>query len=196
MEFLIDNVEVFGIGNSVIASGYPMKAETRYSGYKQSRADKLADNSPGTGHNNFLKGIIIQADITASIKWWVQQERYSFADIISSQSTMHKLKDMNLDKTYIDYVDDRVIEVMKGLQEQYNENPTKENFYKLIYTNPDGLMLTARITTNYLQEKTIYNQRRTHKLDEWQKYCDWLETLPNSHWITNNGDKQHADKGD
>ena len=185
----IDNVKVYGKIPSVIASGYPMSVHISQTRADFNRADKLADNPAGTGHNNFLKGVIIQADITASIKWWAQQERYSFADIISSQSTMHKLKDMNLDEAYIDYVDNRVVEVMKELQEQYNEKPTKENFYKLVYTNPDGLMLTARITTNYLQEKTVYNQRKNHKLEcEWGVYCNWLASLENNKWITKKGE--------
>jgi len=187
-KFSIDNTEVYGRVESVMASGYPKVADYKESGYKQDRADALADNPPGTGHNNWLKGVVIQADITASIKWWVQQERYSFADIISSQSTMHKLKDMDLSESYIEYVDNRVIKIMQELQEQYNENPTKENFYKLIYSNPDGLMLTARITTNYLQEKTIFQQRNQHRLTEWIDYCEWLKSLPHSHWITGEED--------
>ena len=182
--FKINNVDVFGIGMSVVASGYPMRTNTKNSDISEDRADRLANNPPGSGHNSFLKGVVIQADIKATIKWWVQWGRYSFSDIISSQSTVHKIKDFDLDDAYIKYVDDRIIKIMKNLQKEYNENPTKENFYKLIYSNPNGMLLTARITTNYLQEKTVYQQRRNHKLKEWQKYCDWLESLPYSHWMT------------
>ena len=67
---------------------------------------------------------------------------------------------------------------MKELQKEYNENPTKENMYKMLYTNPCGLKLTARMTTNYLQLKTIYHQRKNHRLQEWQDFCKWIETLP------------------
>lgn len=185
MEFKIEKVRISGFDESVVASGYPKDAPQELSDYSFYRAEGLASNPPGTGHNNFLKGITIQADITASIKWWVQWGRYSFADIVSSQSTMHKLSDFDLDVAYNQYVDDRIIEIMKELQRQFNENPTQENFYKLIYSNPDGLMLKARITTNYLQEKTIYQQRKNHKLEcEWGKYCEWLEGLKESHLIT------------
>lgn len=34
------------------------------------------------------------------------------------------------------------------------------------------------MTTNYRQLKTIYFQRKDHKLDEWHKFCDWCESLP------------------
>ena len=54
----------------------------------------------------------------------------------------------------------------------------KKDFYqKLIATCPQGLMKSMRITTNMLQLKTIHSQRRNHKLEEWQIFCDWIETL-------------------
>ena len=34
------------------------------------------------------------------------------------------------------------------------------------------------MTTNYRQLKTIYAQRRTHRLPEWREFCAWVETLP------------------
>jgi len=46
------------------------------------------------------------------------------------------------------------------------------------------LELTARMTTNYRQLKTIYAQRRNHLLPDWQMFCDWIETLPYSELIT------------
>ena len=45
-------------------------------------------------------------------------------------------------------------------------------------TNPCGFKLTAGMTTNYRQLKTIYAQRRTHRLPEWREFCAWVETLP------------------
>jgi hypothetical protein len=33
-------------------------------------------------------------------------------------------------------------------------------------------------TLNYENLINIYHARRNHKLDEWHKYCDWIETLP------------------
>ena len=35
------------------------------------------------------------------------------------------------------------------------------------------------VQCSYLQLKTIYFQRRNHKLKEdWVTFCDWCETLP------------------
>ena len=54
----------------------------------------------------------------------------------------------------------------------------KVKYLEILYSNPCGMYLTARMTTNYQQLKTIYQQRRFHRLPEWQDFCDWIETLP------------------
>ena len=48
----------------------------------------------------------------------------------------------------------------------------------LAYACPMGLELTARVTTNFLQLKTIYNQRKNHKLPEWLQFCEFIKSLP------------------
>ena len=56
---------------------------------------------------------------------------------------------------------------------------TKEDLFNIIVANiPSGLMLTARMTTNYLQLKSIVNQRSNHKMQEWRLLCDYFKTLP------------------
>jgi hypothetical protein len=45
------------------------------------------------------------------------------------------------------------------------------------------------MTTNYRQLKTIYSQRKTHRLPEWKEFCAWIETLPYSELIT--GEKEN-----
>ena len=67
---------------------------------------------------------------------------------------------------------------MKRLIAAYNENPTVENYLTVLYNNPSGFKLTARMTTNYRQLKTIYYQRRNHRLPEWRTFCSWIEELP------------------
>ena len=67
-------------------------------------------------------------------------------------------------------------------QQELNEKK-KRMYLEILYSNPAGFRLTARMTTNYRQLKTIYKQRRTHRLPEWQAVCDWIETLPHSELI-------------
>jgi len=60
----------------------------------------------------------------------------------------------------------------------------KHLYLRVLYSVPSGLRLTAGITTNYLQLKTIYHQRKDHRLPEWREFCKWIEALPFSGLIT------------
>ena len=73
---------------------------------------------------------------------------------------------------------------MKELADDYNGDPTDEKYLTLLYSNPVGFKLTARMTTNYRQLKTMYDQRRTHRLPEWRAFCKWVESLPHAEFIT------------
>lgn len=181
----IANVKILGFEESIKASKYPMSIDVDSLNTDiTNTVDKLAKNPAGTGHNNFLSGIVIQFDLTFSNKAWVEFERYHFAQIVSSQSTMHRISRMDIKKTCNRYVDDRIIDIVEQLKAKYLETQDKEDYLTLLYNIPSGLELTARISTNYLQLKTIYKQRRTHRLPDWQVFCDWIETLPHSEWLT------------
>lgn len=66
------------------------------------------------------------------------------------------------------------------IEQQIDKKYTKYEVYMKIISNcPMGLEQTMRVTTSYLQLKTIYLQRRHHKLKEdWGNFCDWCESLP------------------
>ena len=183
----IKNVQIYGLEESIRASKFPMAVDTdKCTSEITERTISLGSVATGTGHDNFLKGIIVQFDWTFTPKCSVEVERYHFIDFVSSQSTMHRITKFDLDKAYIEYVDKVMINRMKGLVERYNAMPKeqqnsdegKELYLKILYSNPCGMFLTARMTTNYQQLKTIYQQRRHHRLPEWQWFCDWCETLP------------------
>ena len=187
----IQNVEIYGLEQSVAASGYPMATKImnlvdlkKASEKDHNRAKKLSATPIGSGHDQFLTSIIVQFDLTFSLKAWVELQRYHFIDFCSSMSTMHKITQIDLNNNCNQYVDKEILNILKKYIEEYNQNSTKENFYKVIYNIPSGFEYTARLTTNYRQLKTIYHQRRNHKLLDWQMFCDWIEKLPYSEWIT------------
>ena len=179
------NYNVYGLADSIKASKYPMAIDTDTCSDKVTdRVMKLANCATGTGHDQFLTGIIVQFDLTFSIKAWVEAERYHFLDFVSSQSTMHRITKLDPAKQCNEYVLWNTIEMLKDLIEQYNVNPTPENYLTVLYNVPVGFRLTARMTTNYRQLKTIYQQRKTHRLPEWRAFCEWVEQLPMSMFIT------------
>jgi len=196
----ITNTQVYGINKSIVASGYPMSDKILDKEYwtwdeEQNekdikRCNRLAAAPVGSGHDQFLTSIIVQFDLTFPLKAWVELQRYHFIDFCSSMSTMHRITKMNLYECCNEYVDNEIIEKVNEYINLYKENPSDENFYKLIYNIPSGFEYTARLTTNYRQLKTIYHQRKNHRLPDWHIFCNWIEGLPYSEWIT--GDIDNA----
>ena len=190
----IDIVRVYGIEESFIACGYPVKVSQPSLNIVGEntikRVKKLGTAPSGSGHDCFLKGITVQFDLTAPQYTWLQILRYHFLDVVSSQSKMHKILRFDLDKQCNRYVDAEVIAILQKYIDYYNnyevytemfmENALSQNelWQRILSNTPMGLRLRARVTTNYLQLKTIYNQRRHHRTVEWQMICDWIETLP------------------
>lgn len=185
---VVNNYIVYGLEQSFRASKFPMSVDVNSLTTEYTKTvERLGRSRKGEGHDNFLCGIVVQFDLTFTVKAWTEAERYHFFDIVSSQSTMHRITKFDLDDAYIDYVDERIIEIMKEKVADYNacedEELRKQKYLEILYSNPTGMKLTARITTNYRQLKTIYAQRRTHRLPEWQVFCDWVEKLPYNNLI-------------
>ena len=146
-----------------------------------------------------MTGIRVSFDLTFTNKAWVEAERYRFLEFVSSQSTMHRITKFDLREQYNEYVDPRIIDIMEEKVEEYNKlveardnlnknastvmvqdlNDTITKYYlEILYSNPAGFNLTARMTTNYRCLKNIYIQRKNHRLPEWREFCKWIETLP------------------
>ena len=176
---VISNTQVYGLEESIRRAKYPMAVDaTKPTADLTDGIKKLAQSAKGSGHDQFLTGIIVQFDLTFTVKAWTEMERYHFMDFVSSQSTMHRITKFDLNSAYVPYVDRRMIDVMICKVEEYNADPTPEKYLEILYSNPCGMKLTAGMTTNYRQLKTIYSQRKTHRLPEWRAFCAWVETLP------------------
>lgn len=215
----VSNARVYGLDESIIASGYPMQVETydmdkylccdgSYDGLVTEkdikRAKHLGNAIPGSGHDCMTKGIILQFDLQVPEYIWRQSDRYHFIDYVSSQSKMHRILKMDIDKACNKYVAKEVIENLNMMIDSFNDfeefkkealeidkenkiklrsgeeiDITRENLFNIIIANcPSGIMLTARMTTNYLQLKSMVNQRENHKMQEWRYLCEWFKGLP------------------
>lgn len=176
---LVSNAVVYGLDESIIRAKYPMSVDISTLNSDVTKGIlSLAGCEKGTGHDNWLNGVIVQFDLTYTVKAWTEAERYHFLDFVSSQSTMHRIAQFDLDKQYDEHTDPRIIEIVKELAARYNETKDPEDYLRLLMSNPCGFQLTAGMTTNYRQLKTIYAQRRTHRLPEWREFCAWIEMLP------------------
>ena len=131
----ISNVEVFGLDSSIYRSGYPMmqrapseqdfRESTKqiyscllagdYNNLHIKRAIKLA-NTRGGGHDQFLTGIVVNFDLTLSNKAWVEAERYTFLNFISSMSTMHRAAMLKISDCCNEYVRPELVRAAEGIR--------------------------------------------------------------------------------
>ena len=192
---VVDNVKVYGLEESIRRAKYPMATDVNKLNSELTKGIKsLANSERGSGHDQWLTGVVVQFDLTFTVKAWTEMQRYHFVDFISSQSTMHRITKFDLDEAYCKYVDPRIVVIMKEKIAEYNalgdydmldaklktemDEAKKNKYLEILYSNPCGFKLTAGLTTNYRQLKTIYYQRKTHILPEWRAFCAWVETLP------------------
>lgn len=204
----VSNVRVYGLDEAIRAAKYPKAVELDGLTAELTKGIKACSTCPtGTGHDNFLKGIIVQFDLTLSEKAWPEAQRYHWLDFVSSCSTMHKLQAMKPKDCCNRYVDPRIIDILQkkidrynwlvatNKKPEYNINPDeiKEARLEMLYNIPSGFELTAAMTTNYQQLKTIYQQRRHHALPDWQMFCDFCETLPRFLELTQRGYEPNED---
>ncbi|MDO5547438.1 MAG: hypothetical protein Q4F79_03025 [Eubacteriales bacterium] len=202
----VSNAKVYGLDESIRRAKFPMSVDTNQVTSELTNGIKaLAQSAHGAAHDQWLTGVVVQFDLTFSNKGWVEAERYHFLDFVSSQSTMHRITKFDLDKAYNEYVDKRIVDIMKEKVRDYNdycvsletslipqsqevlemfEEEKKRKYLGILYSNPAGFEITAGMTTNYRQLKTIYSQRKNHRLPEWREFCKWIETLPHSELIT------------
>lgn len=175
----ITNIKVYGLQNSLRVSGFPMQTSSKdeTDEHLLKRGKRLGNHISNSAHDNFLCGITVQFDLCVSVKMWTEFERYHFADIISSQSSMFKIMEFPVG-AFNEYTDESVINAWNKLRDNYLNNKTPENYLRVLMSTPVGLRLNAGITTNYRQLKVMYEQRKNHKLPEWKRFCKSLLTLP------------------
>ena len=181
MEFEIKNTQVYGLGTAMVHSGNAfnadeIKTDAYPNAHQQDVCCRLGSTPTGQGHDNFLQGIIVQFDMYAPLYMWKQIQRYHFMDFVSSQSTMHTLIKFNATERCVSDTDPIILKRYQELLDEYNkmeENaPQKTAAWRtLVASLPCGFVLGASMTTNYRQLKTIYQQRKSHKLREWHDFC-------------------------
>ena len=199
---IVNNVKIYDLDECLVAAGYPMRTVAEQHPVTEQDKNRglnlvKATKDGNTAYSQFLTGIRVNFDLTCSNKMWVEAERYRFLEFVSSQSTMHRITKFDLDQAYNGYVDKRIIEIMKEKVKEYNafievreaakgypeivaelNRILKEMYLEILYSNPAGFTLTARMTTNYRCLRNIYKQRKDHRLPEWREFCKWIETLP------------------
>lgn len=152
----------------------------------------------GSEHRKFLRQIFVATDITAPLFFFKEFDTYKVGTVANSTSTMHKLastpitidcfemddfEDFCVDNRvdYNDFTHDYwefLIEKCEILRQKYNETKDKRYWKELIRLLPESWLQTRTVTMNYENLLNMYHQRKNHKLSEWHKFCEWVESLP------------------
>lgn len=155
----------------------------------------------GTDHRKFMRMITVYLDITAPLYWWKEFDTYKVGTVTNSCSTMHKIadKEFTIDDFSIEHLnDDRSAEVsnlewfehlithLNRDRKRFIETKDKQYWWQLIQLLPSSYNQRRTVMLNYEVLANIYKSRKDHKLDEWHKFCNWIERLPYSELITGN----------
>ena len=151
----------------------------------------------GTDHRKFMRMITVTADITTPLYWWKEYDTYKVGTVANSCSTMHKIadKEFTLDDFSHEHLFDDSIKLLKDIvfilnfhREKYLETKDKKYWWQMIQLLPSSYNQKRTVMLNYEVLANIYKSRRNHKLDEWRRFCTWIECLPYAEIIT--GEKE------
>lgn len=150
----------------------------------------------GPDHGKFLRMITVTADITAPLYWYKEYDTYKVGTVANSCSTMHKIadKEFTLDDFSHEYLNEKslymlndTIQYLNAVREAFIETKDKHYWWQMIQLLPSSYNQRRTVQLNYAVLKNIYHARKGHKLDEWNQFCQWIEGLPYSELITDNG---------
>jgi len=184
----IKNTEVFNLERSLIASGNamttgPVDTRTEAVGLispHYARGMKLGTTKQGSAHDHYLRGVLVCMDMKYPLYISPELQRYHWFEIICSQSTMHRLSlAVGNGDCFNKYVDPRTIAIVEEKQKQWESDKSYQNMMELRSNLPWGFEMWMTVSVNYLQLKTMYNQRKGHRLKEdWGAFLTWCDGLP------------------
>ena len=141
----------------------------------------------GSDHRKFIRQIFVSVDITAPIYWWKEYDTYKVGTVANSTSTMHKIhsKVFEMDDFSHDHLTEyakeslkRTVDDLEKLRLEFLESKDKETWYSLIQLLPESYHQMRTCSFNYENVYNMYESRKAHKLEEWHKFCRWVEELP------------------
>lgn len=162
-------------------------------------------SNAGAAHAKYKRMINVYCDIVAPMYWWKEWDTYLHT-VRNSCSTMHKIQAKeftmddfsceyighvpNCDPQYMDMLT-YTISVLNEARHCFLDTKDKQYWWQMIQLLPSSYNQLSTVMMNYETLTAMYRWRRTHKLDEWQAFCDWIESLPYSELIT--GKKEQND---
>jgi len=213
----IENVEVFGWEAAIRGMRNPLnswnKSDSYWTHIEDTETQQTANfeffvgendlklmkslAKAGDDHGKFLRMINVTLDITAPIYFFKEWDTYKVGTVANSCSTMHKihakafeLDDFSHEKLYVDCLGllGDTIDKLNYYREAFIETKDKDYWWQLIQLLPSSYNQKRTVQLNYQVLKSMYHSRKSHKLDEWRTFCEWIKSLPYSELITGEED--------
>jgi len=140
-------------------------------------ADRLSQAATGS-HKKFLRMMQVWIEIEAPLYWWCEFDTYKIGVTRNSSSIMHKpLEHLS----FHEETQTAMVHAYEKLLAEYKRGGVSIDTVKA--NTPAGVVYKSVVNLNYQVLQTIYNDRRNHRLQEWQEFCKALEQFPHKHWI-------------
>ena len=139
--------------------------------YKKISKTMEANAGRGKGHDKFLRQITVYLMIEAPRYWWSEFDTYKVGTVAQSESTMHSLS-----KRYMTLGDcEYTVHTKPILEKQielFNQVVDEGSIEELKQCIPESYLQRRLVTLNYATLSCIINQRRGHRLSEWEVFIN------------------------
>jgi len=126
------------------------------------------------GENKFLESIVIWLDVTAPRFWWQEADTYRVGTSKQSESTMHTIAKRELTNEDFEYpLEKDVLWELNNTIKWYNEpigDAKRMYFMHLKNQLPEGFLQRRIWVMSYKGLQNVYNQRKNHRLPQWQDF--------------------------
>lgn len=192
-----DKTAVMNLENAMRGARNPMNSWDRSDSYYDEKGQYILGENDlglagrlrkaGSDHRKFIRQILVSVDITAPMYWWKEYDTYKVATVANSTSTMHKIHSKAFEAADFSHdhlspegmkVLESVIAALEEIRLRFLKSKSKADWYELIQLLPSSYNQLRTCTLNYETLVNIYFARKTHKLEEWHSFCDWIKTLP------------------
>lgn len=199
----VEKIKTWGFEHAIRGMRNPMNSHAKSdSAYAYGDGFKIGENDlelmrklykAGAEHRKYMRSIFVSMDITAPLYYWKQMDTYKVGVTMNSSSTMHTIhkKEFTLDDfshehmtVYSENHLKATIELLNFYRKEYIQESgsteyKKRWWWQIIQSLPDSYNQLRTVTMNYENVVNIINQRRGHRLDEWQTFIDiMLDELP------------------
>lgn len=162
----------------------------------------------GPTHAKYRRMIVVYVDILAPLYWWKEFDTYKIGTVVNSCSTMHTIasKEFSIDdfshEHLVSFMEpqgvdpvpfitvndgdmvsptggiNEIVMLLNRSRELYLDTNDKRYWWQMIQLLPSTYNQLRTVMLNYEVLGKIYGDRKDHKLDEWHKFCNWIECLP------------------